>query len=144
MSSAPSTSRDGRASSGSLVAEIPRTASPRQDAAASVAARVARPGLALAVVLACQFMVALDATVVNIALPRIHESLQFSVAGLSWVLNAFTLTFGGLLLLGGRAGDSLGRRSTFVGGVAIFTLASFFGGLANSPEWLIAARALQG
>ena len=77
-------------------------------------------------------MVILDATVVNIALPGIQSGLHFSATGLSWVLNAYSLTFGGLLLLGGRAGDILGRRRTFIAGIAVFTLASLAGGLATT------------
>ena len=68
-------------------------------------------------------MIALDATVVNVALPRIQHELHFSATGLAWVLNAYTLTFGGLLLLGGRAGDILGRRRVFVAGIVVFTVA---------------------
>jgi EmrB/QacA subfamily drug resistance transporter len=89
-------------------------------------------------------MVILDATVVNIALPSIESGLHFSATSLSWVLNAYSLTFGGLLLLGGRAGDILGRRRTFIAGIAIFTLASLAGGFATSAGLLIAARAVQG
>ena len=89
-------------------------------------------------------MVILDATVVNIALPNIQHGLHFSTTGLSWVMNAYALTFGGLLLLGGRAGDILGRRRVFLAGIALFTLASLAGGLATSASWLIAARAVQG
>jgi EmrB/QacA subfamily drug resistance transporter len=86
----------------------------------------------------------LDATVVNIALPHIQTSLHFSLANLSWVLNGYTLTFGGLLLLGGRAGDILGRRRLFLVGIAVFTLASLAGGLAPTAGVLLAARAIQG
>ena len=89
-------------------------------------------------------MVILDATVVNIALPGIAGGLHFSATSLSWVLNAYALTFGGLLLLGGRAGDILGRRRTFIAGIAVFTLASLAAGVATGPGWLIAARAVQG
>jgi EmrB/QacA subfamily drug resistance transporter len=89
-------------------------------------------------------MVILDATVVNIALPGIQSGLHFSATSLSWVLNAYALTFGGLLLLGGRAGDILGRRRTFIAGIVLFTLASLAGGTASGPGWLIAARAVQG
>jgi EmrB/QacA subfamily drug resistance transporter len=103
-----------------------------------------RRGLALAIVLGAQLMIILDMTVVNIALPSIASGLHFSVAGLSWVLNAYTLTFGGLLLLGGRAGDILGRRRVFLAGIALFTAASLAGGLAQSAGWLLAARAAQG
>jgi EmrB/QacA subfamily drug resistance transporter len=102
------------------------------------------PALALTVIAASQLMVVLDATIVNIALPQIQQSLGFSTTSLSWVLNAYTLTFGGLLLLGGRAGDILGRRRVFIAGILLFTLASFLGGLATSAAWLLAARALQG
>ena len=83
-------------------------------------------------------------TVVNIALPHIQTGLHFSTAGLSWVLNAYTLTFGGLLLLGGRAGDILGRRRMFLAGIALFTVSSLAGGLATAAWWLVTARALQG
>ena len=102
------------------------------------------PALALTVIAASQLMVVLDATIVNIALPQVQQALGFSTTDLSWVLNAYTLTFGGLLLLGGRAGDILGRRRMFIAGILIFTLASFLGGLATSSAWLLAARALQG
>ena len=106
--------------------------------------RVSHQSLVLAVILTSQLMVVLDATIVNVALPSMQRSLGFSEAGLSWVLNAYTLTFGGLLLLGARAGDLLGRRRTFVAGVVLFTVASLLGGFATSPGQLLAARALQG
>jgi EmrB/QacA subfamily drug resistance transporter len=102
------------------------------------------PGAALAVITASQLMVVLDATIVNVALPTIQTHLKFSYTSLTWVLNAYTLTFGGLLLLGGRAGDILGRRRVFIFGIALFTFASFLGGLATTSWWLLAARALQG
>ena len=89
-------------------------------------------------------MLVLDATVVNVALPHIQTDLGFSPAGLSWVLNAYTLAFGGLLLLGGRLGDVLGRLRTFEAGLALFTLASLLGGLAPTAGWLVAARTAQG
>jgi EmrB/QacA subfamily drug resistance transporter len=89
-------------------------------------------------------MIILDLTVVNIALPSIAQGLHFSEPNLSWVLNAYTLTFGGLLLLGGRAGDILGRRRVFIAGIVLFTAASLAGGLATSAAWLLAARAAQG
>jgi EmrB/QacA subfamily drug resistance transporter len=89
-------------------------------------------------------MVVLDATIVNIALPHIQNALSFSTTDLSWVLSAYTLTFGGLLLLGGRAGDILGRRRVFMTGILLFTLASLLGGFAQEPWQLLAARALQG
>jgi len=103
-----------------------------------------RRGIALAIVLCAQLMIVLDLTVVNIALPSIARGLHFSAPSLAWVLNAYSLTFGGLLLLGGRAGDILGRRRTFMTGIAVFTAASLAGGLATSAAWLLAARALQG
>jgi len=94
--------------------------------------------------LGAQLMIILDMTVVNIALPHIQTSLHFSTASLSWVANGYTLTSGGLLLLGGRAGDILGRRRMFVIGIVVFTLASLAGGLANSAGLLLTARAVQG
>ncbi len=102
------------------------------------------PGLALTVIAGAQLMVVLDATIVNIALPHIQDDLHFSDTSLSWVLNAYTLTFGGLLLLGGRAGDILGRRRVFVAGILLFSVASLLGGFAPSAGLLLAARALQG
>ncbi len=104
----------------------------------------ARSSLVLGVILTCQLMVVLDATIVNVALPQMQRALGFDDAGLSWVLNAYTLTFGGLLLLGARAGDLLGRRRTFLAGIIIFSVASLLGGFAPSSELLLAARALQG
>jgi EmrB/QacA subfamily drug resistance transporter len=101
-------------------------------------------GLALIVIAAAQLMVVLDATIVNIALPSIQKALQFSATGLEWVINAYALTFGGLLLLGGRAGDLFGRRRMFVVGIVVFTLGSLAGGFATSTTWLIVARAAQG
>ncbi len=103
-----------------------------------------RLGVILAIMLCAQLMIILDATVVNIALPGISRGLHLSATGLSWVLNSYSLTFGGLLLLGGRAGDLLGRRRVFLWGLALFTLASLGGGLATSSAELLAARALQG
>ncbi|MET9431755.1 MULTISPECIES: MFS transporter [unclassified Streptomyces] len=100
--------------------------------------------MALFVIASCQLMVVLDITIVNIALPHIQRSLEFSTTNLSWVVNAYTLTFGGLLLLGGRAGDILGRRRVFVFGVLLFVVASLLGGLAQNGGQLLAARALQG
>jgi EmrB/QacA subfamily drug resistance transporter len=112
--------------------------------AAPRAAREVHPNLALTVIAAAQLMVVLDATIVNIALPNIHHALHFSSDGLSWVLNAYTLVFGGLLLLGGRTGDLFGRRRMFVIGVLLFGVASLLGGFAQDKGWLIAMRALQG
>jgi EmrB/QacA subfamily drug resistance transporter len=113
--------------------------------AAGVARRGSgRPGIALAIMLGAQLMIILDMTVVNIALPHIKSDLHFSATSLSWVLNGYTLTSGGLLLLGGRAGDILGRRRMFIAGIAIFTVSSLAGGLATSAWVLLAARAAQG
>jgi EmrB/QacA subfamily drug resistance transporter len=117
---------------------------PRTSAYFPRAARPSRRSVSLALVLGAQLMIILDLTVVNIALPRIQHGLGFSAASLSWVLNAYSLTFGGLLLLGGRLGDIFGRRKVFMAGLAIFTLASLAGGLATSAPLLLAARAVQG
>jgi EmrB/QacA subfamily drug resistance transporter len=99
---------------------------------------------ALAVLALAQFMVVLDVTIANVALPAIRADLGFSTDGLQWVINAYTLTFGGLLLLGGRVADLLGRRRMFFAGLALFATASLAGGLAGSPAVLVAARAIQG
>jgi EmrB/QacA subfamily drug resistance transporter len=98
----------------------------------------------LVVVCLAQFMVILDVAIVNVALPSIRTGLDFSTAGLQWVVNAYTLTFAGFLMLGGRAADLLGRRRMFVAGVALFSLASLTCAVAESPGLLLAARALQG
>jgi MFS family permease len=95
-----------------------------------------RAGIALAVIVTCQLMVVLDSTVVNIAISQIHTSLHFSTAGLGWVIDAYSLTFGGLLLLGGRAGDIFGRRRMLIAGLVVFTVASLAGGLAVSSAML--------
>src|SRR5216683_4392632 len=89
-----------------------------------IAPRARNLGLALVVIAAAQLMVVLDATIVNIALPSIQRALHFTPTGLEWVINAYALTFGGLLLLGGRAGDLFGRRRMFVIGIVLFTLGS--------------------
>jgi EmrB/QacA subfamily drug resistance transporter len=101
-------------------------------------------GLALLLICAVQMMVILDGTIVNIALPSIQHQLHFSAPGLEWVITAYALTFGGLLLLGGRSGDLFGRRRMFTIGVVIFTAASLLGGFATDQLWLIAARVAQG
>ena len=103
-----------------------------------------RRWIALAVLCTAFFMVVLDVAIVNVALPSIQADLGFSQSGLQWIVSAYALTFGGLLLLGGRAADILGRRRIMIGGVAVFTLASLLAGLATSPALLIAARAVQG
>src|SRR3954467_8361457 len=101
-------------------------------------------GLALAVICVAQLMVVLDATVVNVALPHIRQDLDFSTDNLTWVVTAYSLAFGGLLLFGGRTGDFFGRRRMFMIGIALFAGASLVGGFANSEEMLIIARAAQG
>jgi EmrB/QacA subfamily drug resistance transporter len=101
-------------------------------------------GLALGVIATAQLMVVLDATIVNVALPHIQRALGFSGTGLEWVVNAYALSFGGLLLLGGRAGDLLGLRRVFIAGLVLFSAASLAGGFATSQAWLLAARAVQG
>src|ERR1700736_541922 len=100
--------------------------------------------LALMLLAMTQFVVVIDASIVNVALPSIGSHLHFSRNDLSWVVNAYTLTFGGFLLLGGRLADLLGRRRMFMIGLVVFSLASLAGGLAQSEPWLIAARAIQG
>src|SRR5437870_10557711 len=99
---------------------------------------------ALTIVCAAFFMTVLDVSIVNVALPSIGASLHFSEQGLQWVITAYAITFGGFLLLGGRAADLLGRRRVFYVGVAVFTIASFVCGLAWSEGVLIGARAVQG
>jgi MFS family permease len=99
---------------------------------------------ALALLCIAQFMVVLDASIVNIALPTIGEALDFSQDDLSWVVNAYVLTFGGFLLLGGRLADLLGRRRVFMSGLILFALASLAGGFAQNDIQLVVARAIQG
>ena len=101
-------------------------------------------GLALVVISVAQLMVVLDATIANIAIPYIQHDLHFSTANTTWIITGYTLAFGGLLLLGGRLGDLLGRRRVFMGGVTIFAIASMLGGLAQTQEMLLGARILQG
>jgi MFS family permease len=113
-------------------------------AAAGGSAGGPRLGLALLVLATAQLMVVLDATIVNVALPHIQRALGFSGSGLEWVVNAYALTFGGLLLLGGRTGDLLGRRKMFIAGLLLFSAASLAGGFANSQAFLLTARAVQG
>jgi EmrB/QacA subfamily drug resistance transporter len=109
-----------------------------------VAERGQRLGLALLVITAATLVVVLDSTIVNVALPSIRTGLGFTPAGLEWVITAYSVAFGGLLLLGGRAGDLYGRRRMFLIGIGVFTGASLLGGLAANPLWLVAARAIQG
>jgi EmrB/QacA subfamily drug resistance transporter len=107
-------------------------------------ARTRRLGLALVVISLAQLMLVLDELIVNTALPQIQRALNFSGTGLEWVVTGYAVTFGGLLLLGGRAGDILGRRRMFITGTALFALASLAGGLATQSWQLIAARVVQG
>ncbi|CAM5572224.1 Putative multidrug resistance protein MdtD [Streptomyces violarus] len=104
----------------------------------------ARPGLTLGTVALVQFMVSLDLSVVNVGLPQIAAGLGFSAVGLTWVIHAYALTFGGLLLLGGKAADRYGRRRILLLGLGLFGLASLAGGFARDPGHLVAARAVQG
>ena len=101
-------------------------------------------GLALIVIATAQLMIVLDATIVNVALPHIQRSLGFSGAGLEWIITAYALSFGSLLLLGGRLGDIYGRRRIFIAGIAIFSVGSLLGGFATTQWWLLGARVLQG
>ena len=104
----------------------------------------ARPGLILAAVAIVQFLVSLDLSVVNVGLPRIAAGLGFSAVGVTWVIDAYALTFGGLLLLGGKAADRFGRKRVLLLGLGVFGFASLAGGLAQQPSGLVAARAVQG
>ncbi len=106
--------------------------------------RSVNPWLVLVIACLAQFMVVLDASVVNIALPSVQRGLHFSPANLQWIVNAYTLVFGGFLLLGGRAADLLGRKRLFVAGVVLFSAASLFNGLAQTSGMLIIGRGLQG
>jgi MFS family permease len=110
-----------------------------------VQSRTAAPGWAvLAVCCAAQFMVVLDVSIVNVALPSMRADLHLSAVGQQCVINAYTLTFGGFLLLGGRAADIFGRRRVFLSGLGLFTACSLLGGAAQNGGELIAARAVQG
>ena len=104
----------------------------------------ANPWLVVAIVCVAQFMVVLDATIVNVALPSIQRGLRFSPSSLQWVINMYTLIFGGFMLLGGRAGDLIGRKRVFGAGIVLFSGASLLNGLAQSSGMLIAGRGLQG
>jgi len=100
--------------------------------------------LALYVLCLGMLMIVLDVTIVNVALPSIQEDLRFSTSSLAWVVNAYLIAFGGLLLLAGRLGDLIGRRRVFLAGVALFTSASLLCGVAQTAWWLVAARFVQG
>jgi MFS family permease len=118
---------------------VPRPAPPTP-------AGAARPSrhLALLVIAGTGLMLILDLTITNVALPTIQQALRMTPQDLQWVVNAYALTYGGFLLLGGRLADRLGRRRVFLAGVAVFTLASLLGGLAPAGGVLVAARGLQG
>ena len=116
----------------SLAAAAPAEAPPR------------RPGVLLAVACAAQFVCVLDASIVNVALPPMQESLALSATGLQWVVSSYTLTFAGFLLLGGRVGDLFGRKRTFVGGLLLFAVASLVAGLAQEGWQVVSARFVQG
>src|ERR1700745_25291 len=103
-----------------------------------------RRWLALYVLCLGDLMIVLDSTIVNVALPSIRSDLGFSETSLAWVVNAYLLTFGGFLLLGGRGGDLFGNRRLFLGGISLFTLASLACGLSTSQGLLVGARAVQG
>lgn len=123
------------------VAPQPSGGSPASEGASD---RPVPDWLLLTLVCIGQFMVVLDISIVNVALPSIQHDLRFSAAELQWVVNAYTLTFAGFLLLGGRAADLFGRRRLFLVGLGLFTVTSLIGGLAQNQAWLVAARALQG
>src|ERR1700749_1141195 len=109
-----------------------------------MSARETNKWVVLVLICLAQFMVILDATIVNVALPSIQKDLGMSEANLQWIVNAYTLVFGGFLLLGGRAGDLLGRKRRFLVGVLLFTGASVLNGLAVNSGMLIGCRAMQG
>lgn len=119
-------------------------ATPARQALPRAERRQGSPRMVLGIILASYLMIILDVSIVITALPEIGSTLDFSPTGLSWVQNAYTLCFGGLLLLGARAGDLLGRRRMFMTGIALFLVASFAAGVASSSEWLLIARAVQG
>jgi EmrB/QacA subfamily drug resistance transporter len=145
LSATPSDTGQQAALNGTAAREVSTAAAASVAASPSTgSAAPRRLGLALAVIATAQLMIVLDATIVNVALPHIQTALGFSGTSLEWVVNAYALTFGGLLLLGGRSGDLLGRRRVFIAGILVFSLASLLGGLATSEAWLLAARALQG
>jgi EmrB/QacA subfamily drug resistance transporter len=115
-----------------------------QPTAAQERRKASHPGLTLLIIAGAQLMIVLDGTIVNIALPNMGQYFGKNQTDMTWAINAYTLAFGGLLLLGGRAGDILGRRRMFMVGLALFTLGSFLGGLAHSFEFLIIGRVIQG
>ena len=144
MSATPPDTGQPAALGSAPVREVSTAAASNATATPSSGAPTRRLGLALAVIAAAQLMVVLDATIVNVALPHIQTALGFSGTNLEWVVNAYALAFGGLLLLGGRSGDLLGRRRVFIAGILLFTLASLAGGFATDQAWLLGARVIQG
>lgn len=144
MSATPPDTGQSAALGSAPVREVSTAAASNATATPSSGAPTRRLGLALAVIAAAQLMVVLDATIVNVALPHIQTALGFSGTNLEWVVNAYALAFGGLLLLGGRSGDLLGRRRVFIAGILLFTLASLAGGFATDQAWLLGARVIQG
>ena len=110
----------------------------------AISVREARPGVILGIIVASYLMIGIDMSIVNIALPTMREALGFSTVGLAWVINAYMLAYGGLLFLGGRSGDIVGRRRSLLTGLILFTAASALGGLAPNAWLLLAARVLQG
>jgi len=112
--------------------------------APATSGRTINRGAALALLAVTQFVLVLDAGIVGVALPSLVKGLGFQQNDLSWVTNAYTLMFGGFLLLGGRLADYFGRRRMFMGGLVLFSVASLVGSLSPSPGWLIGARAIQG
>jgi EmrB/QacA subfamily drug resistance transporter len=114
------------------------------EAAGTTAGPAGLRGLALALILAASFMVVLDFSIVNVALPSIEAELGFSASSIQWIVTAYAISFGGLLILGGRAADLFGRRKVFIAGLLIFTAASLAGGLAHDPVLLVVSRLVQG
>src|SRR6478672_9210098 len=129
---------------GESVTDTEQTRAPSTIEPTNGARRQVHPGLLLLLIAGAQLMVVLDATIVNIALPSMARYFDRSQTDMTWAINAYTLAFGGLLLLGGRAGDILGRRQMFIVGLALFTLGSFLAGIAPSFGLLLAGRAIQG
>ncbi len=143
-SAVPSTTAAPPTSAVPSTTNAPRTSAAPPTSVAPPTPHSANRWLILVIACLAQFMVVLDATIVNVALPSIQRGLHFSPASLQWVVNAYTLIFGGFLLLGGRAGDLIGRKRLFMAGVALFSAASLLNGLAQSSGMLIVGRGLQG
>ena len=144
MSATPPDTGEQAALNGAATREVSIAAASSAARSPETGAPPRRLGLALAVIATAQLMVVLDATIVNVALPHIQTALRFSGTNLEWVVNAYALAFGGLLLLGGRSGDLLGRRRIFIAGILVFSLASLLGGFATDQAWLLTARVVQG